>query len=548
MAKKQGGILQNLKLTQKIFFIFVLMIILVINSWAFTLTTVLDFQESFSKVETYAFPSIIKTSQLKDHLHIALLGVYNYINTGDEASKLVYQEQFTEAIRAEYDLFQLSETSTDFIFTQQFNEKLLAIYNTTDELVTTYEFDPTSSDVTEKLSQLNGLRDDFNTFLKDEITTQVEQQITNANEGINSTVQQIQYYLIGVAVIVLLIIIFILIFISNNITKPVAILTKAAEEFGKGKFEKVEIKHNDELGLFAKTFNKMAKDIQSSQKALQEELEKTKELDRQKSEFLSVAAHQLRTPMAGIRWASQMLYDGDMGKLNEEQKHHLGAGLDNINRMIKLINDLLDVTKIEEQKFNYTFVKSDITLAVQEIIDRLQDQANAKKVKVTLDAPKTSLLIEFDKEKMDMALNNLLDNAIKYSKPSGHVDISIKKSKDGIECTVQDDGIGIPDKSQNEVFTKFFRAPNAMKVFADGSGLGLYMLQDIIHKHEGNISFKSKEGEGTSFTFYLPKTQLISKNNIKAKMLVSDENQTEKKSTDDSENSESTEEKVEEES
>lgn len=517
------------KLTQKIFFIFVLMIVLVMNSWAFTFTTVLDFQDSFATVQQYSFPSVVLTSELKDDVHIALLAVYNYLATGEPASKTVYQERFTEAIRAEYALFQLSQTSTDFEFTQQFNEKLLAIYNQAEELVTLYEQNPDDAAVRDKLATLNTTRDDFNSFVETEITNQISSQIDQANATITSTVNTIQLYLVGVSALVLLIIVFVAAFISTNITKPIRTLTQAAQDFGKGEFHKVTIHRNDELGLFAKTFNTMAANIQASQKALEEELTKTKELDRQKSEFLSIAAHQLRTPMAGIRWVSQMLYDGDMGELNKEQKHHLTNALENINRMINLINDLLDVTKIEEQKFNYKLEVVDLVAVVQEQIQQLANLAKELKITVQFSAePVGEIPAEVDVEKMRLAINNLIDNAIKYSKPGGVVEVNISKHGSLVHGYVKDHGVGIPTKSQSEVFTKFFRGPNILKMVTEGSGLGLFLVKDIITKHEGRVWFESQEGVGTTFFFDLPIAQAKSDARPTLPSLSSPDNQTQR--------------------
>lgn len=499
---------RDIKLTQKIFFIFILMIVLVMNSWAFTFTTVLDFRDSFDTVRQYSFPSIVTTSKLKDDVHVALLGVYNYITTGDEDSKTLYKQRFNSAIETEYSLFQLSQTATDFEFTQQFNDKLLAVYNAADALVTLYEADPNDPAVTEQLAQLNTTRDAFNQFVATEITTQVTQQIDSADNEITRTVNNIQLYLIGVATLVLIIIVFVVTFISNNITKPVRALTKAAQEFGKGNFHKVPVTRNDELGLFAKTFNTMAENIQASQTALQEELTKTKELDRQKSEFLSIAAHQLRTPMAGIRWVSQMLYDGDMGTMTDEQKHHLGNALENINRMISLINDLLDITKIEEQKFKYKFVVTDVVKVMRDQLDSLTELAKGSNVQFQLQhEPAGEILAEIDVEKLGLALNNLIDNAIKYSKKDSTVEVGVTKHGAIVHCYVKDHGLGIPKQSQGEVFTKFFRAPNVLKVITEGSGLGLFLVKDIITKHEGKIWFESAEGVGTTFFIDLPVAQ-----------------------------------------
>lgn len=506
--RRSFSLLRDLKLTQKIFFIFVLMIFLVANSWAFTFTTIVDFQRSFSTVESYAFPSVIVTSRLKDEMHVAMLSVYDYVTTGNVASKNNYEEAFDAAVRSEYELFTLSQSAKDFIFTQTFNEKLLEIISTTEDLVAAYETEPGSPEVTKKIQELNLLRDDFNIFLESEITTQITQQIESTNATINDTADTIRLYLFGVAAVIILIIIFVIVFISNNITKPVATLTAAAKSFGKGNFKKVQLKRNDELGLFADTFNTMAQNIQASQKALEEELKKTKQLDQQKSEFLSIAAHQLRTPMAGIRWVTGMLYEGDMGELNKEQKHHLANALENINRMVNLINDLLDVTKIEEQTFQYEFGEYNFAEIAADVIKRFENSAQEKHVVISLDAPSDPIIAEVDKEKVELILSNLIDNAIKYSKDKGNIEVTISSDAKRLTCSVQDHGIGIPKDSLDRVFTKFFRGQNVLKVVTDGSGLGLFMVKDIVVKHGGTITFSTEEDNGTCFTFNLPLKQV----------------------------------------
>lgn len=504
-AKRRSfSVLRDLKLTQKIFFIFVLMIFLVANSWAFTFTTIIDFQRSFSTVESYAFPSVIVTSRLKDEVHVAMLSVYDYVATGNVTSKTNYEAAFDAAVRSEYELFTLSQSDKDFIFTQTFNEKLNEIIATTEALVAEYELQPDSLEVTKKIQEMNLLRDNFNIFLESEITNQISQQIESTNANINDTANSIRLYLFGVAIVIVLIIIFVIVFISNNITKPVATLTAAAQAFGKGDFKKVYLKRNDELGLFADTFNTMAENIQASQQALQAELEKTKQLDQQKSEFLSIAAHQLRTPMAGIRWVTGMLYEGDMGELNKEQKHHLSNALENINRMVNLINDLLDVTKIEEQRFKYHFEKSNFAEIVSAVIKRFSNAAKEKNVSFDLQQPSTPIMIEVDQEKIEIVLSNLIDNGIKYSKKDDVIEIILSKNTNQLSCTVQDHGIGIPKDAQDRVFSKFFRGQNVLKVVTDGSGLGLFMVKDIVLKHNGDITFSSEENVGTQFTFTLP--------------------------------------------
>jgi signal transduction histidine kinase len=176
--------------------------------------------------------------------------------------------------------------------------------------------------------------------------------------------------------------------------------------------------------------------------------------------------------------------------------------------MIKLINDLLDVTKIEEQKFKYKFAQADMREVINNVIQGLNTLAIEKKVTVTTSFnPNKPLLVEVDREKIELAISNLIDNAIKYSKTDGKVEVSVTLQDSTIEGYVKDHGLGIPKNSQPEVFSKFFRGPNILTVVTEGSGLGLFIVKDIIAKHDGNISFSSTENSGTTFYWSLPLTQ-----------------------------------------
>ena len=356
MLKKIYQSLRDAKITYKLFFIFAIFTYILINSWFFSYTTAKDAEESYQNLETYTLPSLLVINELKDSLHTSLLAVYDYASTGNPESKTLYQTQFYSVTDSSIRLFELSQTQEDLQFTSDFIEgQINKIKTASDKLIANYEANPSSPEIKNNLQELSTLRNEFNKFLEQKITLQAQKQVQTANLNIEQQVNRISYYLIVIIISVLIIIVFLIFFIANNITKPLKALTIAAEQFGKGHLTTVKIHRHDELGLFAQTFNTMAKDISATQKALQEELDKTKELDKQKSEFLSLAAHQLRTPMSGLRWLMRMSIDGDLGKLTTEQQHHWQNGLQNTERMIKLINDLLDITKIQQQKFQYNF-------------------------------------------------------------------------------------------------------------------------------------------------------------------------------------------------
>lgn len=242
------------------------------------------------------------------------------------------------------------------------------------------------------------------------------------------------------------------------------------------------------------------KDVQLREKSRQLE-----ELDKAKTMFVSVAAHQMRTPLAAVKWALKMVADGDVGPVNPEQKDYLMKGYASTTRMIDLINDLLDVDKIESDKFNYEFKPEKLTDIVQGVIDDLTPISEEKGVHLIYHDNSGSLYtINADKVKLTNAIQNLVDNAIKYTIGGGDVTVTLTIEQGMYKLAIADTGIGIPLPEQGKVFGKFFRAQNAVRKNTDGSGLGLFIVKKIVEKHVGTITFESKEGRGTTFFITLP--------------------------------------------
>jgi PAS domain S-box-containing protein len=230
-----------------------------------------------------------------------------------------------------------------------------------------------------------------------------------------------------------------------------------------------------------------------------------KEIDRLKTEFVSIAAHQLRTPLSAIKWALRMLLDGDVGELSEEQIKFLEKGYKSNERMIGLINDLLNVARIEEGRFLYNLTFQSLEEIIEKTIATLDELIKVKKLKLVFTKPKSSLpKLKVDGEKIGLVVQNLLDNAIRFNKPGGKVTVAVKCDKMNIEVMIKDTGVGIPSFQQNRIFDKFFRADNAIKSETEGTGLGLFICKNIIEAHGGKIWFESKERQGTTFWFTLP--------------------------------------------
>jgi len=228
-------------------------------------------------------------------------------------------------------------------------------------------------------------------------------------------------------------------------------------------------------------------------------------IERMKTEFVSLSAHQLRTPLSAIKWTLRMLLDGDLGKITKDQRDFLEKTYKSNERMIDLINDLLDVTRIEEGRYLYKPILTEFEPIVQFVINSYKDEIERKKIHFEFKKPEKKLpRVMIDVEKMRLAFQNLLDNAIRYTPSDGKVTVSLKYGKKEIELQVQDTGVGIPKDQQQRIFTKFFRGANAMRMETEGSGLGLFIAKNIIEAHGGKIWFESEERKGTIFHFTLP--------------------------------------------
>jgi signal transduction histidine kinase len=235
------------------------------------------------------------------------------------------------------------------------------------------------------------------------------------------------------------------------------------------------------------------------------DITREKYVEQIKTEFVSLAAHQLRTPLSAIKWSLKMILDGDLGPLPKEQADFLRKALLSNERLIHLVNDLLDVTRIEEGRFIYKSEEKEIAKIVETVFNSYLDLAKEKEISLELEKLKDEFpLIRVDEEKIKLAVQNLIENAMIYTLPKGKVKVTMDIKNGDFFFSVQDTGIGIPKEVQERIFTKFFRASNAAKIDTEGSGLGLFITKNIIEAHGGKIGFESEEGKGTTFYFTIP--------------------------------------------
>lgn len=228
-------------------------------------------------------------------------------------------------------------------------------------------------------------------------------------------------------------------------------------------------------------------------------------IEKMKTEFVSIAAHQLRTPISAIKWILRMMIDGDLGPVSKTQQEYLEKSYNSNERMIKLVNDLLNVTRIEEGRFLYDVKKEDFLVLAEKALAGFPSIAANKGLEFSFNKPQGKCpTLYLDGNKLSLALQNLVENAFNYTK-EGKIEVSLSydTSKKEFIFKIQDTGIGIPQDQQHRVFSRFFRAGNAVKAETSGTGLGLFISKNIIEAHRGKIWFESSP-RGTTFYFTLP--------------------------------------------
>lgn len=229
------------------------------------------------------------------------------------------------------------------------------------------------------------------------------------------------------------------------------------------------------------------------------------ELDETKDEFISMASHQLRTPLTSVKGYMSMVLEGDAGNLSQQQRELLNQAFISSQRMVYLIADLLNVSRLKSGKF--IIEKSPVNLAkvVETEIDQLTAMAQSKGLNLKYHKPPAFPEVGLDETKTRQVIMNFVDNSIYYTKSGGKVEIILKEDSKSVYFMVKDTGLGVPKIEQPKIFTKFFRASNARKARPDGTGLGLYMAKKVIDAQGGNIIFESAENQGSTFGFSFPK-------------------------------------------
>ncbi|OIP38777.1 hypothetical protein AUJ95_06330 [Candidatus Desantisbacteria bacterium CG2_30_40_21] len=265
----------------------------------------------------------------------------------------------------------------------------------------------------------------------------------------------------------------------------------------------VEQKLTEKILEFFKVTRKK-EDMIEQVEAIAELTRRLKELDQLKSDLMSMVAHDFRTPLTVIKGYTALMLDGDAGTISKTQQEFLNTIDESSDKLLNLITDFLDVTRIESGKFEMKYTEFDLKELIVSVIKGFNEISRGKNIALQLNIQDELLQIRADKDRLQQVLDNLIGNAIKYTPENGCVTIEAGGlENENIRVSICDTGIGIPTAELEKVFDKFFRASSGQK-FASGTGFGLSIVKSIIDKHNGSISVESELGKGSKFTFCLP--------------------------------------------
>ena len=302
--------------------------------------------------------------------------------------------------------------------------------------------------------------------------------------------------LINVLLVILICSVVILMYLFyRSIIDPITKLYKGSLEVGAGNWNyKVDLKSKDELGQLASAFNNMTTQVSAY-------IKQQKQMEKQKDNFIASASHELKTPLTSIKVFAEIMQhrfqkSGDNESVTLFKKINI-----QLNKLSSLVNDLLDVNKIENNKLLYKTELFDMNTLIQDTIVEMQRTANSHVIMQHLDSSKE---IFGDRMRIGQVLTNLISNAIKYSPNAEEVILSTKYSKDTFQVNVKDFGIGIAKRDQKKIFKRFSRVNGTVEQTYPGMGLGLYISKEIITHHKGKIWIKSQKGKGSTFSFSLP--------------------------------------------
>ncbi len=336
----------------------------------------------------------------------------------------------------------------------------------------------------------------------------VEQPYTEALKPVFATLLRT----VGFLVLGLLLAFIASYWLARTLVAPILRVQQGAARIGAGDLAtRIDIRSGDELGALAGEFNRMADQLRDYTTGLEQKVaEKTAELqaaNRHKSEFLANMSHELRTPLNAVIGFSDALREQYFGPLNEKQAEYIGDINSSGQHLLSLINDILDLSKIEAGKMELEIRRFNVAVAIENAIILIRERALRQNLTIVAEIDPATGEIDADERKVKQILINLLTNAVKFSYPGGRVRVAARRDTNTLEITVSDTGIGIAVADQATIFEEFRQLHTSGEAKHEGTGLGLSLTRRLVELHGGRISVSSEPGKGSTFTFTLPLTR-----------------------------------------
>ncbi len=332
---------------------------------------------------------------------------------------------------------------------------------------------------------------------KNILFTNVDYLIQSWNNEITAQGSEGQI-VIQILLIADIVIFFVVLFVIRKSLSPLESITKAISRVREGVYgEKIEYSGTDEVGQLVNSFNIMSSTIKEKE-------EEAKKTDLAKDEFLAMITHELKTPLVPIQGYSDILLSEHLGKLTAKQKDRISIIKSSSETLLAMISDLLDAQKLELGQLKMKKVNTNIKDTIDKVIETLKPETTQKNIVISSNA--VDFTINYDPERIGQVITNLVKNSLNAVQPnSGKIEIIMENLPTEVKISIKDNGIGIPQDKQKELFKKFYQVDATLTREKGGSGLGLAICKGIIDNHKGQISVQSIPNQGATFSFTIPK-------------------------------------------